>query len=109
MSVIVMLCGITIASFSQILLKTSANIKYDGFWQQYLNKRVIAGYLLLVVSTLFSIIAYSGMDYKFGQAFESVGLVLVTVFSCFILKEKISKKKVVGIIMIIAGILVFCI
>ncbi len=107
-SVLIMLCGVTIAAFSQILLKTSANIEHESFIKQYLNKRVIIGYLLMLIATFFSIAAYSGMDYRFGQALESVGFVLVTVLSCLILKEKLSKKKVIGIAMIVGGVIVFC-
>ena len=37
---------------------------------------------------LFAIWAYSGMDYKYGPAIESVGMALVAILSCVILKEK---------------------
>ena len=103
-----MLCGVIIAAISQILLKTSANREYTGFWKQYLNKRVIFGYLMLLVSMLFAIWAYSGMDYKYGPAIESVGMALVAILSCVILKEKMTKRRLAGTILIIAGLIVFC-
>ena len=102
-----MLCGVTIAAFSQILLKTSANIKYDSFWKQYLNKRVITGYLMLAVSMVFSVWAYGGMDLKYGPAIESVGLALVAILSTLILKERMTKKKLAGILLIVGGLVVF--
>lgn len=103
-----MLCGVTIAAFSQILLKTSANIEHDGFWKQYLNWRVIVGYFMLLASMLLAVWAYSGMDYKYGPAIESIGFVLVTILSCAILKEKLTKRKVLGNILIVGGLIVFC-
>ena len=103
-----MLCGVTIAAFSQLLLKISANIEHRGFWKQYLNWRVILGYMMLLISTLFSIWAYSGMDYKYGPAIESAGFVLVAILSCVILKEKLTKKKIIGNLLIVAGLVVFC-
>ncbi|MEG0586278.1 MAG: EamA family transporter, partial [Christensenellaceae bacterium] len=89
-------------------LKTSANQHYDGFWKQYLNWRVILGYVMLLFSTLFAVWAYAGMDYKYGPAIESVGFVLVAILSCVILKEKVTKKKVIGNILIVCGLIVFC-
>ena len=107
-SVIIMLCGITIAAFSQLLLKTSANKEHKSFWAQYLNKRVILGYVMLLISMLFAIWAYSGMDYKYGPAMESVGVALVAILSCIILKEKMTKRRLAGTVLIIAGLIVFC-
>lgn len=107
-SLIIMLCGVIIAAFSQILLKTSANREYSTFWKQYLNWRVITGYLMLLASMLFSVWAYSGMEYKYGPAIESIGFGLVTFLSWWLLKEKLTKKKIMGIAMIIGGLVVFC-
>ena len=103
-----MLTGVVIAAFSQILLKTSANIEHESFWKQYLNTRVIIGYLMLFGSMMMSVWAYQGMDYKYGPAIESIGFGLVTFLSWWLLKEKLTKKKVAGIAVIIAGLVVFC-
>lgn len=103
-----MLSGVTIAAFSQVLLKTSANRPHAGFWKQYLNWRVITGYVMLLISMLFSVWAYSGMDYKYGPAIESVGFVLVAFLSWWILKEKMTRRKVIGIGLIVGGLIVFC-
>lgn len=107
-SIWIMLCGVTIAAFSQILLKISANQPHVGFWQQYLNWRVIIGYFMLLISTLFSVWAYSGMDYKYGPAIESIGFALVTFLSWWILKEKMTRKKLIGIATIVVGLILFC-
>ncbi len=107
-SLIIMICGVSIASFSQLLLKTSANKEHASFLKQYLNWRVIVAYLMLLVSMLFSVWAYSGMELKYGPAIESIGLVLVTVLSCLILKEKMTKRKAIGCAMIVGGLIVFC-
>ena len=103
-----MLCGVTIAAFSQTLLKAGANQEYKTFWKQYLNKRVIGGYAMLLVSMLFAVWAYSGMDYKYGPAIESVGMALVAILSCVILKEKMTKRRLAGTFLIIVGLVVFC-
>lgn len=103
-----MLSGVVIAAFSQILLKTSANREHASFWKQYLNWRVITGYVMLLVSMLFSIWAYSGMEYKYGPAIESIGFGLVAFLSWWILRERLTKKKILGIALIIVGLIIFC-
>lgn len=104
----IMLSGVTIAAFSQILLKTSANRPYEGFWKQYLNWRVITGYVMLLASMLLAVWAYSGMDYKYGPAIESIGFVLVAFLSWWVLKEEMTRKKALGIALIVGGLIVFC-
>lgn len=107
-SFLIMLSGVVIAAFSQILLKTSANREHASFWKQYLNWRVITGYVMLLVSMLFSIWAYSGMEYKYGPAIESIGFGLVAFLSWWILRERLTKKKILGIALIIVGLIIFC-
>lgn len=104
----IMLSGVTIAAFSQLLLKTSANRPHVGFWKQYLNWRVITGYVMLLISMLFAVWAYAGMDYKYGPAIESIGFALVAFLSWWILKEKMTFRKVLGIGLIVGGLIVFC-
>ena len=104
----IMLGSVSIAAFSQILLKTSANRGHEGFWKQYLNWRVVTGYFMLLISMLLSVWAYSGMDYKYGPAIESVGFVLVTFLSWWLLKEKMTRRKLAGIGLIVVGLIIFC-
>ena len=75
-----MFLSVTVASFSQVLLKKSAMKTYDSSIREYLNVWVIGGYFLLFCSMLISLWAYGGVDYKNGPVIESLGNVLV--FSC---------------------------
>lgn len=102
-----MLLSVTAAAVSQVLLKKSAMNRYDSVIKEYLNLYVLSGYGLLFCSMLLTIYAYSGMDYKNGPVIESLGNVIVLVLSYFIFKEKISVKKLVGIVCIMAGIVIF--
>lgn len=102
-----MLVSVTFASLSQILLKKSANQKYDSVIKEYLNVWVISGYGLLFISMLITLYAYTGVDYKNGPVIESLGNVLVPILSFFAFKEKIGIRKAVGIILIMSGIFVF--
>jgi len=105
----VYLISVFIASCAQIILKTSADMEHENIVKEYLNLRVIVGYMILFASTLLTIIAYRGVELKMGPIIESSGYVFILIMSCVFLHEKISIKKVLGTIFIIAGIIVFSI
>jgi small multidrug resistance pump len=94
--------SILIASFSQILLKTGAKEK-----NIYLNKYTIIGYIIMFGSTICTLIAYKNVNLSLGQILQSLSFVFVTILSYFILKEKISEKKLLGLVIIIIGIIIF--
>lgn len=102
-----LICSVIIASTSQILLKKSANKTYSSFWKEYLNRYVIIGYSMLFASMLLTIMAFRYVDYKNGPVFESLGYVFVMILSYFFFKEKITKKKVLGMALILMGMFVF--
>ncbi|MEA4853348.1 MAG: EamA family transporter [Christensenella sp.] len=106
-----MAAGVFISSVSQILLKISAerNIDAKGFKAQYLNKFVIIGYLLLFIAMLIPLYVYQFVPLKYGAVIESLGYVFVMILSALILKEKITKKKLIGNLLIIAGVIIFSI
>lgn len=102
-----MLVSVSIASVSQILLKKSTFQKYDSLLREYLNPWVIGGYGMLFLSMLMSVYAYSGVDFKNGPVIESLGNVFVTVLSWLVFGERLSVRKIAGILCIMMGIVVF--
>ena len=105
--IILALFGQLLASISQILLKKSSQKQYPSFIRQYLNILVVGGYGLLVVSMFVAIVCYGHMPYMYVVIIEPVGYILVMLLSRIIFREKITKNKLFGMIMIIGGILVF--
>lgn len=104
---LIFIAGIVLASFSQIILKMGARKKYSSVIREYLNPYVIIGYGMMVLTTLASVLAYRGLDYKNGAVIESFGFVLVMLLSFFFFGEKITKRKLLGNLLILAGIYVF--
>ena len=102
-----LICSVTIASFSQILLKKSAMKTYRAPIYEYLNPFVVIGYGMTFCSMLLSIIAYRMVDYKNGPLIESMGFVIVMFLSLRFFGEKITKRKLLGSLFIVAGIVVF--
>lgn len=102
-----MFLSVFVASASQILLKKSANKKYDSIIKEYLNFNVVVGYGMMVASTILTIIAFKGIDYKNGPVIESLGYILVMILSFIFFSEKITSKKVIGNLLILLGIFIF--
>ncbi len=102
-----MLLAEFIASSSQMLLKLSAGKTYPSFIREYLNGLVIGGYGLLVLSMVISIFCYSGLGYMGVVVMEPVGYIIVMFMSKIFFKEKMTARKLLGMIFIIAGIAVF--
>lgn len=105
--VFLLIASVLIASCSQIILKKSASKEYSSIIREYLNVRVIAGYGMMFISTILTIFAFKGLDYKNGPIIESLGYIFIMFLSRIFLKEKITKKKIIGNSLILLGILVF--
>lgn len=104
---ILMFLSVFVASFSQILLKKGAQNKYESVIKEYLNPYVISGYTLMMLTTVLTVLAYKGLDYKNGPVIESLGYVLIMVLSYLFFREKITLKKVLGNGLVILGIIIF--
>lgn len=104
---LIMLLGVTIAGFSQLLLKKAANQSYSSFAKQYLNWRVIVGYGMMVASTLCTIFAQRVLPLSMGPIWDASGQIIVLAIGVFILNEHISKQKWIGLCIMITGILIF--
>ena len=101
------LLSVVIASFSQVMLKLGAGKTYNSKIREYLNVYVITGYGMLFVSMVITIVAYSHLSYLSVPVVEAVAYVLVPVLSYFIFKEKLTKRKILGILFILTGIVIY--
>lgn len=99
--------GVFISSVAQLLLKKSAQTNRGGVIREYLNRLVITGYLILFAAMCIAIVAYRVVPLKYGAIIESLGYVFVMLLSAAFLKEKVTPRKILGNLIIIAGIIVF--
>ncbi len=101
------LLGVLISSASQILLKKSADKKYSSKIKEYLNLNVIISYTIFFIATLITIFAFKKVPASMGPILGATGYIFVAIFSWIFLKEKISKMKMLGLGIIVAGILIY--
>ena len=97
--------SVLVAACSQILLKTAADKIYSSRLREYLNVPVIAGYGLMGVSLVMTMVAYRGVPLSYGPVIEALGYVFVAVLGWIFLKERLTGRKAAGMVLIIAGIL----
>ena len=104
----IMVCSELLASSSQILLKKSAGITYENPIREYLNRYVLFGYGMLFLSMVLTILAYRTTDiYMIVPVLETMGYIFVLFFGRIFFAEPITRNKMLGILLILAGIVVF--
>ena len=103
----ILLFGVFVSAISQVMLKKAALKKYETTLQEYLNPLVIFAYVLFVGCTLLSILAYRVIPLSLGPILETTGYCYVTFFSVTIFKEKLTRKKLLALGIIIAGIFIY--
>ena len=103
----ILLLGTFISAVSQVILKKAALKEYSSPIREYLNFPVIFAYSLFILTTLMCIFAYQVVPLSYGPVLESTSYLYVTLFGVLIFKEKITKKKVVALALIFAGIVVY--
>ncbi|MFQ9510664.1 MAG: EamA family transporter [Lachnospiraceae bacterium] len=99
--------AVFLSAISQILLKKSAQRNYSSFLKEYLNVYVITGYGLFVISTILMVIGLQKLSIQDSAMIEALGYVLIMILGWQFLREKITVGKLVGNLIILAGILIY--
>lgn len=106
-SVIILLTSVLVASVAQILLKVEANKEHESGIKEYLNPLVVIAYVMMLGSTVLTMLALRHLPLSHQPLYESVSYIFVSVMGYFLLKERFSKKKLLGLALILAGIFIF--
>ena len=101
--------GVLISALAQILLKKSAGKKYENKIKEYLNPYVIISYSIFIGATFCTIYAYKGVPLSLGPILAASEYIFVAILSRLFLKEHISLKKLIGLSVIVAGIVMYSI
>ena len=105
--ILIMVAGALLTAISQLLLKQSANQEHKNFLSEYLNWRVIVAYGIFFGVLLANTYAYTKVDMKYGSIIDTLAYVFVFILSISILREKITRKKLIGNLLIILGIIIY--
>lgn len=104
-AVLILTC--CISAFSQVLLKKASLREYSSFIRQYLNPYVITGYSLFFVVLAVNIYVLRFIPVSICSAFsESLPLVLSFATGKIFFGEKLTKRMLIGAVLIVTGILI---
>jgi multidrug transporter EmrE-like cation transporter len=101
------LFGVFISGISQVLLKKSAGRQYSSAIREYLNPLVIVAYAMFFGATLLSVYAYKGIPLSMGPILDATGYIYVTIFGITIFHEKLNARRMLALVLIILGIVVY--
>ncbi|QFJ56330.1 EamA family transporter [Pseudobutyrivibrio xylanivorans] len=103
---LIMLTGTFIASCSQIVLKKAAEKEYASKIAEYLNPMVMGAYVVFFGASLCSVLGYKKVPLSIGPILEATGYIWVAILGKIFLGEHISKRKGLGLVVIILGIVI---
>lgn len=103
----IFLLGTFLSSISQVLLKKAAMRPHKNIIEEYTDIRVIIGYCIFVGCTFLTMIAYREIPMSIGPILESSGYIFVTFMGYFFFKERITKKKLMALAIILVGIFIY--
>lgn len=105
----ILLFSVFISAFSQVLLKKSALKTYSSFWLEYLNIYVVPAYAIYFLAVFLDLLALRKVPVSFVPVAEASSYVFVLLFGKLFFKEQFSKKKIIAMMLILSGIVVFVI
>ena len=106
-SVCLLLLSVFISSVSQIILKKAADKTYESTLKEYMNPMVIGAYGLFFCSVILTMLAMKHVPLSMSPILESTGYIFVSVMGYIFLKERFSRRKLMGFALILAGIVIF--
>ena len=100
--------AVFISSCSQLILKKVALKKYVGL-KYYLNIYTFIGYGIFFLVSLCIILLYRHLALSVGALLESTSYIFIPLLSFAFLRERISKKQIIGILFILVGMVILAI
>ncbi len=99
--VLIIIFGAFIGAFGAIYLKKGSAMSFRLF---YKNKNLLLGLFFFGISTIPFMFAIRMGPLSVLYPFVSISYIFITILSKYLLKEKITKYKILGILFIIVGV-----
>ena len=107
--IFILFASVFISAFSQILLKKAALRHYPSVIREYLNLFVITAYGIYFVAVVLDLLALRRVPVSYVPAIEASSYIFIIVLSRIFLKERLSRRKLMAISIIFAGIVIYLI
>lgn len=107
-AIILMIFAALLAALSQVILKKSSeNNLEDPLWKKMLQPGIFIAYSILLVTMFLNVLAYRFVPYKLGPILNALSYVFVILFGRLFFQERFSRKKWVGVVFIVTGVLIY--
>jgi len=93
-----------IAQYGQLPAQTTEKLYY--FAKLFLDPFLISGLASAFIASLFWIAAMTRFEVSYAYPFMSLAFILVLVLSALLFKETMTVNKIMGLLLIVAGIIV---
>ncbi len=104
---VILIFLVFISALSQILLKKSALKSYDSLIREYLNFYVVQAYVIYFLAVGLDLIVLRKVPVSFVPVAEASSYIFSLLFGKLFFKESFSKQKIIAMILILTGIIVF--
>jgi drug/metabolite transporter (DMT)-like permease len=105
--IIVWIISVLISSIAQVMLKAEANKEHESRLKEYLNPMGVTAYAIFFLSTFLTMYALKYVPLTYSPIIEPLSYIFVPVIGVLVLKEKLSARRVLGIVIMLAGIVIF--
>jgi drug/metabolite transporter (DMT)-like permease len=102
--------AVILTGISQVLLKTGSahrGKRKDSILAPYLNLTTLFAYGVLLFVAVISVIALKEIPLKMFYAIGSLNFIVVAGLSWLVLKERVTKNRIAGILLIFSGVFLF--
>lgn len=110
LSIILLLVAVSLGAGGQVCLKIGVNqLGADAsplmVIKGILTPYVFAGFCLYGLSSLLYLVALSKLDLSYAYPFVALSFLMVTALSWYLLDETLPLLRVIGLVLILAGVL----
>ncbi|MDD5622910.1 MAG: EamA family transporter [Actinomycetota bacterium] len=98
-----------VVALSQVILKIGArkvNFK-EPLMRNFKNKHLIVSIILFLIVPVLSVITMRVIDFSDFYSFTALSYVFVMLFCWRILKEDIDRLRIIGNILVVAGVIIY--
>ena len=106
LSFVYLIAIIIFTGCSQILLKIGANKARDVF-RLFINPYTFIAYVLYLLVTILTVYALRTTALNMFYAITSAKFIIVVILSRVVIGENLNKRKVVAVILIVIGVIIF--
>ncbi|WP_255422631.1 EamA family transporter [Treponema sp. Marseille-Q4130] len=99
--------SVFISACSQIILKKAAGKKYGSVFAEYFNVPVISAYTIYFIAVCIDLIALKKVPVSYIPIVEASSYIFVILLGKLFLKEHLSKRKLIAMSIIFAGVVIY--